>query len=344
VAVTQPASEEGIRAAIVDEKIEDRDVHPVLPLGAAGGESPGGRLLSEGHARGKLLSLFRAVRVRQWTKNLLVFVAPASAGVLSHSDELLRTIAAFGIFCAAASAVYLVNDVMDAAADRHHPDKRFRPVASGALPAMLALVVAGLLFGAAITAAAVEGPWGLPLVLTVYVTISLAYSFGLKRAPIVELVSVASGFVLRAIAGGVATHVPLSNWMLAVASFGALFVVTGKRSTEHARMGDKGSEHRKVLAAYTDSFLRSTLTMTASVTVAAYCLWAFEHGGLATQAGHQHIWIELTVVPVVVGILYNLQVIDAGHGGAPEELVLGDRFMQVLGLVWIVLFSVGLYG
>lgn len=339
----QPAGEEH-RATAVAEPVRGRPgIEPVRSPWSGEVAGPGA-VPVPGRRRGRaLLDLVRALRVRQWTKNLLVFVAPAAAGVLSRSDELIRTAGAFGIFCAAASAVYLVNDVMDAVADRQHPEKRNRPVASGALPASLALVVAGLLLGAGLTVAALEGWWDLALVVAVYVAISFGYSFGLKRAPILELVTVASGFVLRAIAGGVAAHVPLSNWMLAVVSFGALFVVTGKRASERALMGSNGSAHRAVLSAYTDSFLRSTLTLTASVTVTAYVLWAFERGGLATHAGAQHIWIELTVVPVLVGILYNLQLIDAGHGGAPEELMLRDNFLQVLGLVWIVLFSVGLY-
>lgn len=317
--------------------------HEPVPLQVAREDAPGAALPTDRNVGGRLVNLARAVRARQWTKNLLVFVAPASAGVLSSAKDLLEALATFLIFCAAASAVYLVNDVMDAPSDRQHPAKRHRPVASGALPPKLALSVAGALLSAAVVAATFVGPWELPLVLSIYLGISLAYSLGLKRVPVIELVAVASGFVLRAIAGGVADHVPLSNWMLAVASFGALFVVTGKRSSERALMGDMGWAHRSVLATYTDSFLRSTLTLTASVTVTAYCLWAFENGGLATQAGHQHIWIELTVIPVVIGVLYNLRLIDAGKGGAPEDLVLRDSFLQVLGLVWVALFAIGLY-
>jgi len=286
--------------------------HEPVPLQVAREDAPGAALPTDRNVGSRLVNLARAVRARQWTKNLLVFVAPASAGVLSSAKDLLEALATFLIFCAAASAVYLVNDVMDASSDRLHPDKRHRPVASGALSSKLALPVAAALMGAAEVAAAFVGPWSLSLVLSVYLGISFAYSLGLKRVPVVELVAVASGFVLRAIAGGVADHVPLSNWMLAVASFGALFVVTGKRSSEHALMGDMGRAHRSVLATYTDSFLRSTLTLTATVTVTAYCLWAFENGGLAAQAGHQHIWIELTVVPVVVVLV---QVLYAWHCG-----------------------------
>ncbi len=290
------------------------------------------------------LHLVRALRPRQWAKNLLVFVAPAAAGVLDHSGDFFRTLAAFGIFCAAASGVYLVNDVADIAADRRHPDKRHRPLATGALSVRTALVAASLLVAVAVgTGWALQG-WRMALVVGLYVGVSLSYTAWLKREPVVELIAVASGFVFRAIAGGVATHVPLSNWFLAVTSFGALFVVTGKRAAEHQRLGEDRAWHRAVLAHYTLGFLRSTLTLTATVTVTAYCLWAFEHTGLESHAGHHLVWIQLTVIPVVIGVLYVFRLIEAGEGGAPEELVFKDTKLQVLGLLWVVLFAVGLYG
>jgi 4-hydroxybenzoate polyprenyltransferase len=175
------------------------------------------------------------MRPRQWVKNLLVFVAPAAAGVLTNRLDLLRSLAAFGIFCAVASGVYLMNDAVDAEADRLHPEKRTRPVASGALTSTYALAAAALLMALGLVSAWFVARWALVLVIGIYALISIAYAFRLKREPVIELAAVASGFVLRAIAGGVATHIPLSSWFLAVASFGALFVVTGKRAGEHRR-------------------------------------------------------------------------------------------------------------
>lgn len=312
-----------------DQARHDQVVEPVVL------RPPGGRL--PGH-------LLRGLRPRQWAKNLLIFVAPAAAGVLGQSGDFLRALAAFGIFCAAASGVYLVNDVADVTADRRHPDKRHRPVASGALPVRVALSTSAVLVLAAVGAAWALGGWPMALVVGLYVGVSLTYTAWLKREPVVELAAVASGFVFRAIAGGVATHVPLSNWFLVVTSFGALFVVTGKRAAEHQRLGEDRAEHRGVLAHYTEGFLRSTLTLTAAVTVTAYCLWAFERTGLESHAGRHLVWIQLTVVPVVIGILYVFQLIEGGEGGAPEELVFRDRKIQVLGLLWVVLFAVGLYG
>jgi decaprenyl-phosphate phosphoribosyltransferase len=293
---------------------------------------------------GTLWNIVLTMRPRQWVKNLLVFVAPAAAGVLTSRLDLLRSLAAFGIFCAVASGVYLMNDAVDAEADRLHPEKRARPVASGALTSTRAVAAAALLMALALVSAWFVARWALVLVIGIYALISIAYTFRLKREPVIELAAVASGFVLRAIAGGMATHIPLSSWFLAVASFGALFVVTGKRAGEHRRLGEPRGQHRKVLATYTASFLRSTLTLTATVTVTAYCLWAFDKGGLQSHASHHFVWIQLSVIPIILGTLHMLRLVDAGLVDAPESLVFHDHVLQMLGAFWVVMFSIGIYG
>jgi decaprenyl-phosphate phosphoribosyltransferase len=284
------------------------------------------------------------MRPRQWTKNTLVFVAPAAAGVLRHRIDLLHTVAAFAVFCAAASATYLVNDVNDAKADREHPKKRLRPIAQGTVSPTSAVVVAAGLMVVSLAASWYVARWSLVLVMAVYLAISTLYTLRLKREPVIELAAVASGFLLRAVAGGVATHVPLSSWFLAVSSFGALFVVTGKRLGELLRLGDTSGEHRKVLTLYTATFLRSALTLTASVTVTAYCLWAFEKTGLLSHASHHFVWIQLSVIPIILGTLHMLRLVDAGLVDAPEELVVHDHVLQGLGALWVTLFAIGIYG
>ncbi len=287
--------------------------------------------------------LARAMRPRQWTKNLLVFMAPAAAGVLGDWHTAFTVVGAFLVFCAVASGTYLVNDVIDAESDRVHPRKRHRPVASGALPPHLALTAGGGLIALGIAAALAIGPWGFAVVVAAYTALSIAYSLRLKREPVMELAVVASCFVLRAVAGGVVSGVHLSNWFLVFTSFAALFVVTGKRCAEHARLGDGRGAHRSVLDEYTSTFLRSTLTIAATVTVASYCLWAFERTGLLAHAGHHVVWIELTVVPLVLAVLHIFRLLDAGHGGEPEELALRDHVLQGYGLLWVALMAIGLY-
>jgi decaprenyl-phosphate phosphoribosyltransferase len=288
--------------------------------------------------------LVRGARPAQWLKNVLVLMAPAAAGVLGEWHTTLRVIAAFSIFCVVASGTYLVNDVVDAESDRYHPVKGLRPVASGALRPNVALGVGCALIVAATATAMAVGPWGFAVVVASYAGLSIAYSIRLKREPVMELAVVASCFVLRAVAGGVVAGVPLSNWFLVFTSFAALFIVTGKRSAEHARLGDERGVHRRVLSQYSQSFLKSTLTISAAVTLASYCLWAFERTGLLAHAGKNVVWIELTVIPLVLSVLHILRLLDAGQGGEPEQLAFRDRVLQSYGAFWLILMGIGLYG
>jgi len=288
-------------------------------------------------------AVLRSMRPRQWTKNVLVFIAPAAAGKLGSVATDLRAVAAFAVFSAVASGMYLLNDVLDAEADRKHPEKRHRPVAAGHISILTALCVGTVLAGSGIVSSWFLGGWHLTTVMALYFVISTAYSMWVKYIAVVELASVASGFVLRAIAGGLATYVPLSNWFLAVTSFVALFIVTGKRVAEYRSLGDDRTSHRAVLDEYTPSFLQSALTLTATASVTTYCLWAFDRTGLTANHGHAVVWTELTVVPFAIAVLHVLRVLDAGGGSAPEELALRDRWLHVLGAVWLLFFLVGIY-
>jgi len=287
-------------------------------------------------------AVVREARPRQWVKNVLVFAAPGAAGVLTHGSPALHALAAFGVFCLAASGTYFLNDTIDAQADRHHPVKRLRPVAAGEVAVPVAVAVGVVLLGAAIGLAWWLAGSHLALVVAVYAAVSTAYSLRLKHEPVVDLACVSSGFVLRAIAGGIATGVPLSNWFVIVSSFGSLLVVAGKRSAEHTDLGDLRGAHRPALNAYPAAFLRSVRLLSASVTVAAYCLWAFERSAQAGR-GHHPIWFELSIVPFVLAILHVELRFERGLGGAPEELALHDRMLQVLAVAWVALFAVGIY-
>jgi len=280
------------------------------------------------------------VRPRQWLKNVLVFGAPAAAGVLSHRRDLLDSAAAFVVFCLAASGTYCVNDVVDRQADRLHPAKRFRPVASGKVSVPTALALGVTLLAASIGLCLAIGRPKVVVVVLAYVATTVAYSIWLKHEAVVDLGAVAAGFVLRAIAGGVATAVPLSNWFLIVACFGSLFMVTGKREAEIQALGDLGGGHRATLDTYTPSFLRYVRSVSSGVAMTAYCLWAFEKAHGASGA----IWFELSIVPFVLGVLRYGLLVDAGKGGAPEEVVLGDRTLQILGAALGLLFALGVYG
>jgi len=284
------------------------------------------------------------MRPRQWIKNVLVFIAPVAAGTFFHQGVFGPTLVAFAAFCLAASGTYLFNDVRDVESDRAHQRKRFRPIASGELPVPIALVSGGVLLVAGILLGALGASWQLGIVLVAYVAITLVYTAWLKTEPVIELACVAAGFVLRALGGGAASHTPLSVWFVVVISFGALFLVIGKRLAELPDKEGRGGERRAVLAKYTKSYLESALTMTATVSVTAYCLWAFEGTGLVARAHGREIWIHLTAVPVVIGALYVLRVLDAGEGGAPEDLAYNDRVLQGIGVLWVLLAVIGVYG
>jgi decaprenyl-phosphate phosphoribosyltransferase len=275
--------------------------------------------------------LLRALRVRQWLKNLLVFGAPLAAGRLLEGSVLAGALVAFVVFCAAASCIYLVNDVRDVEADRSHPEKRHRPIAAGELSGSTALLLAAPLgVGALLLAFA----WSLPLGFTLlaYLAVQAGYAIGLKDEPGIDLVAVSSGFLLRAIAGGTAAGIVLSPWFLLVAAFGSLFMVAGKRYSEIHRLGAT-SASRRSLQQYSDTYLRFIWTMAAGVTVVVYILWALNGRHADDPAA---LWGSVSVAPFVLGLLRYAADIDRGSAESPEEIVLGDRHLQVIGALWLV--------
>jgi decaprenyl-phosphate phosphoribosyltransferase len=287
----------------------------------------------------------RAMRPRQWVKNVLVFAAPAAAGVITHSRVLGHTVIAFGLFVAASASTYLVNDVIDAENDRVHPVKCHRPIAAGQLAPRIAIAMAVVLGVGAVVVSAILIDAALAGIVATYLAISMAYSFGLKRVALLELACVGSGFALRAVAGGAAAGVRISPWFLLVASFGALFIVAGKRSVEQRVMGEDGASHRVTLAQYPVGFLKSVRTLAMSVTVTTYCLWAFERAaGLApADRAEDMVWFELSIVPFVLAVLFVELAIERGRGGEPEELAMTDHVLQALGALWLGLLLCGIY-
>jgi decaprenyl-phosphate phosphoribosyltransferase len=283
--------------------------------------------------------LVRALRPRQWVKNFLVFAAPLAAGAVFDPAVLRPSLVAFVLFCVASSAVYLVNDSIDIEDDRRHPRKRFRPIAAGIVPRWLALVLAAVLFAVALAAAAIFTRPELAWVLASYVVLQLAYCVALKNQPVLDLAVVASGFLLRGIAGGVAAGLALSQWFLLVAAFGSLFMVAGKRYSELVLLGDD-ADTRRTLQQYSISYLRFVWSLSAGVAVTAYSLWAFEMG----EARPGVPWAALSIAPFVLAILRYAVDVDRGAAGAPEEIVLRDRVLLGLALAWGFTVGLGVFG
>jgi decaprenyl-phosphate phosphoribosyltransferase len=293
-----------------------------------------------------LAGLVRLARPRQWTKNLLVFAAPAAAGVLDNTGPALDAFIAFVAFCLAASGTYYINDARDAEADRLHPTKRNRPVASGVVPVTVAYVGGAVLLAASVAVAFAATP-ELAATILGYVALTTAYSTVLKNVAVVDLVAVAAGFVLRAVAGAAATDVPISDWFFIVTSFGALFIVSGKRGAEASEMAEATSadagRFRPVLSAYSESYMAYLRSVTSGAVLVAYCLWAFEKAESALNTSSIP-WYQLSILPFVMAILRYALVLDKGdRGSAPEDIILGDRTLQCIGVVWAIVFAVGVY-
>jgi len=303
---------------------------PAAPAGAAPGALASPAL--------SLRAVLRSLRPKQWAKNVLVVAAPGAAGVLSQGHIVAKVALAFVAFCLVSSATYLLNDVRDLESDRLHPTKRHRPIAAGSVSVPLALALGIVLAAAGVAVGALVRPTFL-IVLGTYVAITASYTFWLKDVAVVDIVAIASGFILRAVAGGVAADVPLSRWFLIVASFGSLFVVSGKRHGEHIDLGEEGAEVRPTLGDYSRNYLQYVWTMTSGVTVAAYCLWAFE----MAPKNETVPFYELSIVPFVTFILRYAMLLEKGYGGAPEDVVLGDRTLLILAAVWAAIFGAGVY-
>ncbi|MFD7170040.1 decaprenyl-phosphate phosphoribosyltransferase [Streptomyces violascens] len=281
--------------------------------------------------------LVRTARPRQWVKNLLVVAAPAAAGRLTSPHVIAQLSMVFVLFTGAASAVYLINDARDAEADRAHPDKCHRPVAAGRVPVAVAYAVGGVLAVLAPLAAALACNAMTATLLTAYVVMQLAYCVKLKHVLVVDLVVVTTGFLMRAMTGGVALGIPLSRWFLITAGFGALFMVSAKRYSEALQMEGSGAATRSLLNAYTTGYLRFVWQLAAGVAVLAYCMWALESGGVSN--GSLLPWRQLSMIPFIGAILRYAVFADRGSAGAPEDVVLRDRALAVIGLAWITMYA-----
>ncbi|MFI5778557.1 decaprenyl-phosphate phosphoribosyltransferase [Nocardia sp. NPDC051570] len=288
--------------------------------------------------------LFKAVRPRQWVKNVLVLLAPLVAGKIPGTDSYAITdltkdwhiAVAFVVFCMAASGIYLVNDALDVEADRAHPTKRFRPIAAGVVPVNLAYALSVvLLLGSLLIALATA--WQLAVVMAVYIGIQLAYCFGLKHQAVLDVCIVSSGFLLRAVAGGAAADIHLSQWFLLIMAFGSLFMAAGKRYAELKIALDTGAKIRKSLQYYTPTYLRFIWTLSATAVVVFYGLWAFETDHKSNP------WFAISMIPFTVAILRYAVDVDGGEAGEPEEIALGDRILQLLAIAWIGAVGVAVY-
>jgi len=271
------------------------------------------------------------MRPHQWTKNAFVFAALIFAHRLSDREAVAWTVAAFVIFCALSGSVYILNDLVDLEKDRAHPKKRLRPIASG----RVGPVTAGV-FGAIVAAAALSAALGLSAsfcaVSGLYLAVNLAYSFFLKRVVILDVMSIALGFVLRAVAGAEAIHVEISPWLILCTSLLALFLGFCKRRNELTLLQSEAASHRAILSEYSVSFLDQMISVVTASTVIAYAFYAMSPE-VQEKLGTRHL--GLTVPFVLYGIFRYLYVLhQKGEGGSPSQTLLEDRALLVNVLLW----------
>ncbi|MET9758368.1 decaprenyl-phosphate phosphoribosyltransferase [Streptomyces sp. NPDC006372] len=281
--------------------------------------------------------LLRTARPKQWIKNVLVVAAPAAAGELFTRHALLQLALVFVLFTACAAAVYLVNDARDADADRAHPTKRHRPVAAGQVPVPVAYAVGGVLAVLTPAAAAWLCSPAVAALLTAYVGMQLAYCVSLKHVLVVDLAVVTTGFLMRAMVGGLALGIAPSRWFLITTGFGALFMVSAKRYSEAVQMAGEAGTTRALLTEYTTGYLRFVWQLAAGVAVLGYCLWAMEEGGVP----HTSVlpWRQLSMVAFILAVLRYAVFADRGTAGEPEDVVLHDRALALIGLVWVAMYG-----
>jgi decaprenyl-phosphate phosphoribosyltransferase len=306
--------------------------NPPRPVFRTGDQTVGWQV-SSAPVRGRLRASLVTARPRQWVKNALVVAAAGAAGALGHDDVPVRVLVACGAFCLLASGIYCLNDVRDAAEDRLHPRKRYRPVAAGELTAVeatmlgMALIVTGLATCMVIA----------PLLLVVgvgYLVVTVSYTWIWRRILYLDVVAIASGFVLRAVAGGVAAPVELSRWFVLVVTFAALFLAVGKRYAERSRADASGASRRRVLERYSLRRLRVLLAVSGVGATVAYWFWAF---GVPTVGGIP--WRPLTAIPFCLTFLRYAHIIRVGGGEAPEEALGGDRVLLASAAAWLILFA-----
>ena len=275
-------------------------------------------------------ALIKTMRLRQWTKNGFVFFALIFDKQLFQVEAFTRTLAGFFLFCLTSSAVYLLNDITDVEADRKHPEKKHRPIASGKLPLNVAWSAAIVLVLIALPAAYFLAP-ALAAILSLYFTINILYSRWLKHVPVLDVMIISAGFVLRVAAGvSLITVERFSPWLYVITTLFSLYIGLGKRRAEMTLLSQGAGSHRKVLDGYTIPLLDQYITIVSGTTIVTYSLYTFTAPNL--PANHS---MMLTIPFVVYGIFRYLQLIQTGHAaGAPDEVALKDRPLQVTVLLW----------
>lgn len=292
-------------------------------------------------ARPVLLSLIVSLRPSQWTKNLIVFAGLIFGGRLLDPAAVGQAGAAFVVFCGLSGAVYLINDVLDREADRQHPLKRLRPIASGAVPVRLALVAAAVLGSGALTA----GFWLQPAfgwLGTLYLALLVVYSGPLKQTVIIDVLTIAIGFVIRAVAGAVVIGVEIGHWLLIATVLLALFLALSKRRHELVLLADGATSHRRILQEYSPYLLDQMIAVVTASTLVAYALATVSPDTVEKFGTDRLVW---TLPFPLYGIFRYLYLVHQKEGGgSPSEMLLTDRPLLLCVALWAIAVASIIYG
>jgi len=284
-------------------------------------------------SRSTVVSLLISLRPGQWTKNLLVFAPLLFAVKLFDLSSVARATAGFAVFCALSSVVYLVNDVMDREGDRRHPHKRMRPIAAGEISVALALTAA-VVIGTAALAAAYSLGWRFGAVATFYVVLQTLYSTSLKHIVIIDALTLATGFVLRAIAGAVVIDVVISHWLFVCTILLALFIALAKRRHELVLLADGAASHRPILDEYSAYLLDQMIAVVTASTLIAYIFYTISP---ETEQKFGTSWLGLTIPFPLYGIFRYLYLVHRREGGgSPSDMLLNDRPLLACVTLWVV--------
>lgn len=279
-----------------------------------------------------LKDFLKSLRIKQWLKNLFIFAAIVFDRQLTNWDSLTRTISGFIIFCLLSSSVYVFNDIFDIKADQSHPKKKNRPIASGRITIHQALFT-GLLLTVVSLTWAYSIKFNFFLISAIYLILNIIYSKWLKHLPIIDVMIIASGFVLRVAAGVALIKVErFSPWLYVVTTLLALFIGFGKRRAELMLLARDANQHRTVFDGYTIDFLDQLITIVSGTTIVAYSLYTFSAPNLPTNHA-----MMMTIPFVIYGIFRYLYLIKVQQsGGEPEELVMKDRPLQATIFIWVI--------
>ncbi len=286
------------------------------------------------------MEIIKLIRPQQWVKNLFIFIAPFFAGVLFHREVLVDATIGFISFSLAASAIYILNDIRDVKADRAHPKKKYRPIASGKISTSLSIIIMTILAAIALSLSTLTNLY-FTGIIGLYIIINVAYCFGLKHVSILDMVLISFGFVLRTVSGGVIADVPLTQWLVIIIFLLSLFLALAKRRDDILIFNESGNSIRKSSSKYNLEFINSAITMVSTTLIVAYLMYTISDE-VVKRINFEYLYF--TGLFVILGVLRYLQkTLVENDSSSPVRVLYTDRFIQITLILWGLSYFLILY-